>query len=106
MKPVNKERFLDKLENKVESHIQEAVRVFQNADEQTLLRPAPNGGWSIAQCLDHLNSYGNYYLPYIQNGLNKNIGQPHTKYSDKIKYIFLTDVIQDVVEVGLQVLPG
>jgi hypothetical protein len=78
MKPVNKERFLDKLENKVESHIQEAVRVFQNADEQTLLRPAPNGGWSIAQCLDHLNSYGNYYLPYIQNGLIKNIGQPHT----------------------------
>ncbi|KAA5546494.1 DinB family protein [Adhaeribacter rhizoryzae] len=73
MKPVNKEQFLSRLENKVESHLQEAIRVFQNINEETLLRPATNGGWSIAQCLDHLNSYGQYYLPYIQKGLNKNI---------------------------------
>ncbi|MGV3587008.1 MAG: DinB family protein [Adhaeribacter sp.] len=73
MKPVNKEQFLSKLENKVESHLEEAIRVFQNISEETLLRPATNGGWSIAQCLDHLNSYGQYYLPHIQKGLNKNI---------------------------------
>ena len=77
MKPVNKEQFLNALENSVENHLREAIRVFQNADEQTLLRPAANGGWSIAQCLDHLNSYGQYYLPYIQNGLNKNMGRPY-----------------------------
>jgi len=73
MKPVNKEQFLSTLENKVENHLQEAIRVFQNINEETLLRPAANGGWSITQCLDHLNSYGQYYLPYIQKGLNKNI---------------------------------
>ena len=76
MKPVNKDHFLNTLENKVENHLQEAIRIFQNTSEEILLRPAANGGWSIAQCLDHLNSYGQYYLPYIQSGLNKNIGQP------------------------------
>lgn len=76
MKPVNKNQLLDALENKVESHIQEAVKVFQNASDLTLLQPAPNGGWSIAQCLEHLNTYGHYYLPQIQNGLGKSVNKP------------------------------
>ncbi|GEO04331.1 hypothetical protein AAE02nite_19950 [Adhaeribacter aerolatus] len=78
MKPVNQEQFLNQLENKVETHLEEAIRVFQNTREETLLHPAANGGWSIAQCLDHLNSYGHYYLPYIQKGLNQSPTQPLT----------------------------
>jgi hypothetical protein len=38
-------------------------------DDEQLLAPAPDGGWSIAQCLDHLNGYGNFYLPAIEKGL-------------------------------------
>ncbi len=76
MKPVAKNHLLDALENKVEHHIQEAIKVFQNADEATLLQPAPDGGWSIAQCLEHLNTYGHYYLPQIQKGLSKPISKP------------------------------
>ncbi len=48
--------------------MQEAVRVFQNLDEEVLLKPAADGGWSIAQCLAHLNSYGDYYLPRLRAG--------------------------------------
>lgn len=66
MKAVNKAQLLDSLEDKVEQHIQEAVRVFQNLEEEVLLKPAENGGWSIAQCLHHLNSYGDFYLPRLQ----------------------------------------
>jgi hypothetical protein len=69
MKTVNKKELLDTLEATVEHHLQDVLRDFQNLPESTLLRAASNGGWSIAQCLEHLNRYGNYYLPQIKNGL-------------------------------------
>jgi len=62
---------IDALEDQVENHIQDAVRIFQNLSTEELLRPAIDGGWSIAQCLWHLNSYGDYYLPRIESGLLK-----------------------------------
>ena len=71
MKPTNKTRFLDRLEGRVEQHIMEAVSHFQNLPESVLLEPAKDGGWSIAQCLDHLNGYGDYYLPQIKKGLDR-----------------------------------
>jgi hypothetical protein len=62
---------LDALEQQVEQHLYVVVHTFQNLDEATLLRPASNNGWSITECLWHLNSYGNYYLPRIAQGLSK-----------------------------------
>jgi len=62
---------IDTLEDQVESHINDAVKIFQNLTPEALLKPANNGGWSIAQCLWHLNSYGGYYLPEIKSGLDK-----------------------------------
>ena len=62
---------IDALEEKVESHLNEAIKIFQNLPTEVLLKPAINGGWSIAQCLWHLNSYGDYYLPQIKSGLTK-----------------------------------
>jgi hypothetical protein len=76
MKPVNKNQLLDTLENKVESHLQQAIQVYQNLSTDELLRPATNGGWSIAQCLEHLNRYGHYYLPQIGSGLARAKGKP------------------------------
>jgi len=70
MKPTSKAHFLDRLEGRVEQHIMEAVSHFQNLPERILLQPAKDGGWSIAQCLDHLNGYGDYYLPQIKKGLD------------------------------------
>jgi uncharacterized damage-inducible protein DinB len=76
MKPVDKNQLVDILENKVESHLQQAIQVFQNLNPDHLLQPAANGGWSIAQCLEHLNSYGHFYLPRIQTGLARAKGKP------------------------------
>lgn len=72
MAPSSAIQLIDSLEDQVENHIQEAVRTFQNLSKEELLKPSASGGWSIAQCLWHLNSYGDYYLPQIQSGLNKN----------------------------------
>ncbi len=75
MTAINKNQLLDFLESRVEGHLQEAIKVFQNESDAVLLRPAANGGWSIAQCLEHLNGYGHYYLPQIKVGLNKPANQ-------------------------------
>lgn len=62
---------LDKLTALTESHIVKAVRDYQNLDAEELLLPPATGGWSIAQCLDHLNGYGSYYLPLMRAALDK-----------------------------------
>lgn len=73
MKPVSKYVLLENLEARVEGHLAEAIKVFQNLPQESLLKPSATGGWSIAQCLEHLNRYGHYYLPQIQKGLDKKI---------------------------------
>lgn len=70
MKPLNKQSLLNSLENRVEKQLSEVMGAFQNQSDVFLNQRAPDGGWSIAQCLEHLNSYGRYYLPLIQQGLH------------------------------------
>lgn len=69
MKAINKEQLLNNLEQKVEQHLVKAVEIFQNLNSHELLKPAANGGWSVAQCLWHLNSYSEYYYPQISAAL-------------------------------------
>ena len=71
MEPVSTALLLNGLEEKVEGHLREAIDIFQNQDEKILLKPAANGGWSVAQCLEHLNRYGNFYLPEIKKSFDK-----------------------------------
>lgn len=80
MNSINKEDLLQSLENKSEEHLQEAIRVFQNLEDKIILQPSSSGGWSIAQCLEHLNSYGHYYLPRIQNALEKSSNHDSSEF--------------------------
>jgi len=78
----NMERIIAELENRVEAHIRFAVSELQNMPAEKLLRPAANGGWSIAQCIWHLNSYGLYYIPRLEKGLEaRSDTQGHYKSS-------------------------
>ncbi|MBX2962100.1 MAG: DinB family protein [Cyclobacteriaceae bacterium] len=63
------QEFLDTLEQQVEDQLKEAIAVFQNLPEDRLLQPTANGGWSIAECFLHLNSYADFYLPRITHAL-------------------------------------
>src|SRR6478736_5512374 len=60
-----------RLEHKTEEHLTVTVKTFQNLTDTALLRPSTTGGWSIAQCLDHLNRYGHYYLPEIKSAMDR-----------------------------------
>ncbi|WP_247236595.1 DinB family protein [Telluribacter sp. SYSU D00476] len=62
--------WLGGLQQQVEEHLDKATRVYQNLPEVQLLQPDPGGGWSAAQCLEHLNSYGRYYLPAVQGAID------------------------------------
>jgi len=79
METISKKDLLQKLEDVVEQHIADAVALFQNRDDAFLNRPSAAGGWSIAQCLDHLNSYGHYYLPRMRDKLRT---APQTEKED------------------------
>ena len=74
MKNLTQDEMLAQLEDRVEGHIRQAVETLQNLPEPVLLQPAPDGGWSVAQCLEHLNSNGRYYLPHILQKLPETPG--------------------------------
>src|SRR6185369_3918644 len=71
MKPIEKKILLELLEGKVEGHLKLVIAEFQNLPESALLKTTPEGGWSIAQCLDHLNGYGDHYLTEIRKGIDR-----------------------------------
>lgn len=76
MNKIDKLLLLETLENQVESHLKITIHTFQNLHEAALLTQPANGGWSIAQCFEHLNSYGQYYLPQIEKGIKQNHQKP------------------------------
>lgn len=77
---MDKISLLNQLEHQVENHLQQVLSKFQNASEEKLLKPSNTGGWSIAQCLEHLNTYGNYYLPLFEKGLSESPDRPEANY--------------------------
>jgi DinB superfamily len=71
---------LDNLYQKTESFLEKAVREWQLLPAEQLNRqPAPNA-WSAAQCLEHLNVYGRYYLPELKKAIADAKKQPSSTY--------------------------
>jgi hypothetical protein len=75
MGKIDKIQLIESLENEVEKHLHNAIETFQNLNETILLQTPEKGGWSIAQCFEHLNSYGRYYHPQIKIALDRNTGK-------------------------------
>lgn len=90
----NKKELIDYLANRVDRHTDTAVSLFQNQTESILLKPSATGGWSIAQCLDHLNSYGHYYLPRLRSSLQV----AEVSHSNAFKSGWLGDYFSKMME--------
>ena len=71
MKNMTHSEFLHRAEQQVEDQLKELISVFQNLPEDQLLRTGPNQGWSIAECVEHLNSYADFYLPGLMKAVEK-----------------------------------
>lgn len=70
MEGEKREVLFKRLVEEVDRQINVVVSQFQNLTSDQLLKPGPNGGWSIAQNLKHLNLYFKYYNPTIKQALN------------------------------------
>lgn len=59
-------QLLDKLHEQTELFLNKAISEWQMTSPSRLLKQPAEKKWSAAQCLEHLNSYGRYYLPQIE----------------------------------------
>lgn len=73
METQNINTLLDSLSEQSSSIVELVNNKFYNLDTSILNKKSLSGGWSILECLDHLNSYGKYYLPEIENVISKNM---------------------------------
>ncbi|HEY1008876.1 MAG TPA: DinB family protein [Daejeonella sp.] len=67
----NKSELIDELRAEIDNQVDIVNKHYINSPGNRLNKPALDGGWSVLQCLDHLNSYGDYYLPKINEALEK-----------------------------------
>lgn len=71
---------LDNLYDQSEKNISKAISEWQRLPAIRLLaQPGPNQ-WSAAQCLEHLNSYGRYYLPAIEKAIAHSSSKPVSSF--------------------------
>lgn len=91
---LSKHTLLETLQKRVEGHLDTAVEIFQNMKEEQLLAPAENGGWSIAQCLQHLNVYGDYYLPQIKKTIDKHTDTAKTDFKSSWFGAYFTKMME------------
>lgn len=69
MKKQTPPQWIEPLTETVETHLVRATEIYQNLSDAQLNTPPADGGWSVAQCLEHLNSYGHFYLPAVKKVL-------------------------------------
>ncbi len=69
MKSEARKDLIERLEKELDRQINLVVEQFQNLSEAKLNKMGHNGGWSIAQNLEHLNLYFDYYNPAIDKAL-------------------------------------
>lgn len=70
MKKFESNELLDQLQSDVRELIV-AAAWLRKEDPGVLLEQPDAGKWSVIQVLEHLNSYGRYYLPAIEKALRK-----------------------------------
>jgi hypothetical protein len=71
MKKYNSQALLEELQSDIRQLVLIAKKLKSEDPAVLLEQPAP-GKWNVVQVLEHLNSYGRYYLPAIEKSLQKN----------------------------------
>lgn len=77
MKSEARKDLIKRLDVELDRQINVVVEQFQNLSDEELNRGGENSGWSIAQNLEHLNMYFDYYLPAIKKALEN--AEPDSK---------------------------
>jgi hypothetical protein len=57
--------------DQVRTLIRRARELTEGADQAMLNQTPPGGGWSAAQCLEHLNETARVYLPFLADAIEE-----------------------------------
>lgn len=60
------------------------VEKLKTYDLNTLTWKINSNSWSMLECLEHLNLYGEFYLPQIENKINVSITKPDYEFKSGI----------------------
>ncbi len=71
MATYNRNELLEQLKAEVNTVLATVQQISNDLDAQSLNRQPMAGKWSIAQVLEHLNTYNRYYLPAIKAAMPK-----------------------------------
>lgn len=63
-----RKQLLKDLQSRVEQ-IKQIVLTFEAFQEEQLNRKSSAESWSVLECLEHLNLYGDYYLPEMEKSI-------------------------------------
>ncbi|EON78365.1 hypothetical protein ADIS_1228 [Lunatimonas lonarensis] len=90
----SKTDWISKMEALVEEQLQTSTEVFQNLPEEILLY-SQSGEWSVAGCLEHLNTYAAHYLPRIQGRLAP---EPESQWNAPVRKSWLASYFIRMME--------
>jgi DinB superfamily len=71
MKIYDQDELLNELSNQTENMLKRTIAEWQFIPHMRFARKPSPEGWSANECLQHLNSYGRYYLPAIEDALHQ-----------------------------------
>lgn len=69
------DKLLAELTELTQQHIQE-IQSFKQLPHDVLNRRPSAGSWSILECVEHLNRYGDFYIPEIEFRIKNANSQP------------------------------
>jgi hypothetical protein len=89
----NSDELLNELKKHVQNHIDFSKSLLEISEKILQHKPITTS-WSVLECLEHLNLYGNFYLPEIQQKINTSKHKHHQKFkSGFLGHKFATDML-------------
>lgn len=70
---------ISELKIRVQKHIQ-ISKTFLMLSEKTLQSRISDKSWSVLECLQHLNLYGDFYIPEIEKKMNASSSKKETYF--------------------------
>ncbi|MDP9961619.1 DinB family protein [Chryseobacterium lathyri] len=68
-------QLLDELKTLTKEHLQYTENLLRQSDDKLNSRMS-NESWSVLECLEHLNRYGNFYIPEISHRISSSKTSP------------------------------
>ena len=92
------------LRKRTDALLELAIREWQMIPPARFGALPRDGGWSAAQCLDHLNGYGDYYLPLLERAIRQ--ARSQRRFSASYRSGWLGDYFTAMMEPGTDGTPA